>query len=281
MVSGLACCLKREEELEYRLNKERMVQHCPVTGVSGSGKSVLAANTIRQLRQQHKQQVPVLFFFFRGVAGAKHTPETAIRSSMAQLLPYSPALQASMMEHRTSRQTLTVSKFWAELRAGLRRVPKAYVVVDAPDEMDVGSEQGDGSEDGKILEFLADLTGLTQQCQPADVKLIVTSKPITRIGFTLGSVAGHDAVVNIELEAVLAAEDMARLVKHRLVDTPVAISEEDKAIVVEGIPMHAKGVLLHAKLVLGAVLADKTDNRQVLDDFSCSSYDWSHSARAH
>jgi DNA replication protein DnaC len=72
-------------------------------GIPGSGKSVFAASLIHHLAED---KIPVLYFFFRHIIDANHTPLAALRDWLAQILVYSPPLQAKLFEYLEERRSL-------------------------------------------------------------------------------------------------------------------------------------------------------------------------------
>ena len=60
-----------------------------IKGMPGSGKSVMAASIIHQLR---KEEVPVLYFFFWQIIDANHKLVSVLQDWLCQLLPFSPPL---------------------------------------------------------------------------------------------------------------------------------------------------------------------------------------------
>lgn len=112
-----------------------------VKGIPGSGKSVLAASIINQLRND---DIPVIFFFFRQIIDANHQPVAALRDWLCQLLDYSPPLQVklkSYIDDRRDLDSLSLSDLWEDLKLALATFPKVYCITDALDEMDQGNDE--------------------------------------------------------------------------------------------------------------------------------------------
>ena len=65
-----------------------------IKGVPGAGKSVIAASMIQHL--QKTEDTPILYFFFRYIISANRRPRSLVRDFLAQLLPYSVRLQATL-----------------------------------------------------------------------------------------------------------------------------------------------------------------------------------------
>jgi archaellum biogenesis ATPase FlaH len=141
-----------------------------IRGGPGTGKSVLAAELVAHLSSE---ECPVLHFFFRHTVQSNHRPEAALRDWLAQILPFSPALQLALKDLATSDtdavtvDSLSMAELWNNLQLALRDIPKAYVVVDALDEMDHDVME-------KFLQLLDQLGNL----RPDRVKVIITSRPI-------------------------------------------------------------------------------------------------------
>jgi hypothetical protein len=111
-----------------------------IRGIPGSGKSVFAASIVHRLRQE---KCPMLYFFFRQIIDANHSPTAALRDWLAQLLPFSPPLQAALKEYVDKNRhvdSLSSDDLWRHLRQATIYIPKVYCVVDALDEMDQTSE---------------------------------------------------------------------------------------------------------------------------------------------
>jgi hypothetical protein len=65
-----------------------------IKGVPGAGKSVIAASMVEHLKRI--DDAPVLFFFFRYIVVVNRKPRGLVRDWLAQLLPHSIRLQASL-----------------------------------------------------------------------------------------------------------------------------------------------------------------------------------------
>lgn len=132
-------------------------------GIPGSGKSVMAASIIQQLREE---KVPVLYFFFRQIINANHEPVAALRDWLCQILPFSPPLQVRMRDECLRKErhidSFAVSDLWKDLKFATSAFPKVYCVTDALDEMDKGNDD--------FLDSLAKLG----QWRPANVKVLIT-----------------------------------------------------------------------------------------------------------
>ncbi|KXJ84865.1 hypothetical protein Micbo1qcDRAFT_226147, partial [Microdochium bolleyi] len=237
-------------------NEQRLLW---IRGIPGAGKSVIAASLIERLRQEG---VPVLFFFIRHIIAANHEPIAAVRDWLAQLLPFSPPLQVKLNGYRTAKRTidsLDSAELWLELRSVLQQIPKAYVVVDALDEMSRGGG-GDGNVD-ETLSFLNELAELTRCCRAS---VVMTSRPVAYIESALRRL-GRGTLISIQLEETLVDKDIATYVRHRLITAPATISNDDQAIIEAAVPGRANGLFLYAKLAMDAFTSPGAEVRLVLE----------------
>ncbi|KAK6525247.1 hypothetical protein TWF694_005393 [Orbilia ellipsospora] len=214
-----------------------------IRGIPGSGKSVFAAQLVGQLKRENH---PVLYFFFRQIIDANHNAEAALRDWLDQILVFSPLLQVKLKNHLTRRrETLSMADLWNLLRIGLSQLPKAYLVVDALDEMD---------QDQDLEPFLKALAELGEWL-PSRVKVIMTSRPIAYIERYL-----KDAKpINIRLEEKMVDIDIATYVRHRLDIEGSRIPIETRALIQAAVPGRANGLFLFAKLALNAILQPETN----------------------
>jgi ankyrin repeat protein len=212
-----------------------------IKGIPGSGKSVMAASIIQQLRQEEKERVPVLYFFFRQILDANHQPVAVLRDWVCQILPFSPPLQVRLREeylqNKRAIDSIAVSDFWKELKFALYAFPKAYCVIDALDEMDQGSD-----------DFLHALIELGQW-RPANVKVLITSRPVVAVESPLRSY--H--IPYVQLDERLVDVDITAYVQHRLRNSSVPHEYWD--LVREAVPIQANGLFLYARLSMDAFVA--------------------------
>ncbi|KAI0447555.1 ankyrin repeat-containing domain protein [Xylaria telfairii] len=210
-----------------------------IRGVAGSGKSVLAASTIRQL-QEAEPNVPVLFFFFRQTINKNHSARYLIRDFASQLLPHSQFLVSSLtvLSKSCGVQGSEHNRLWDALVDSVGRIEKAYLVVDALDEMD--------EDDWSIIDRLTQLGNL----QGSTTKLLVTSRPIPKIEETLRVFQ----VPYIRLDSTSTHPDVARYVTVSTHTLDRVISPEKEDIVREVICERAKGLFLHARLMIDALV---------------------------
>ncbi|KAI1172127.1 ankyrin [Nemania sp. FL0916] len=220
-----------------------------IRGVPGSGKSVFAASLIDRL----SQEAPVLYFFFRQIIDANHSPLTAVRDFIAQVLGFGPPLQLALKQNLDEGRTvdsLSTSDLWRYLRRALLYLPRAYVVVDALDEMD---QNKDGEEFLALLAELADWA-------PSRIKAVVMSRPVPYVERHLRLTETFD----IWLEERRVDVDIATYVEHRLSES--SIPEEQHSAIKAAVPGRANGLFLYAKLAMDAFARPGADVRLVLDE---------------
>ncbi|KAJ5164960.1 uncharacterized protein N7500_006790 [Penicillium coprophilum] len=220
-----------------------------IKGIPGSGKSVMAASIIHQLR---KENVPVLFFFFRQIIDANHQPVAVLRDWLCQLIPFSPSLQAKLkkdyLDKRFSVDSVAANDLWKSIRFALTAFPKAYCIVDALDEMDQGNDD--------FLQALVELG----QWRPANLKVLMLSRPVVAVEAPLRLFP----VPVLHMDDKLVDIDIAAYVQHRLRNLPVP--EEYWTRITEAVPGRANGLFLYARLSMdafskpGAVAGDVLNN---------------------
>ncbi|KAJ5094572.1 hypothetical protein N7456_010433 [Penicillium angulare] len=218
-----------------------------IKGIPGSGKSVMAASIIDQLR---KENVPVLYFFFRQIIAANHQPISALRDWLCQILPFSPPLQAKLkteyLDKCRSLDSLSPSDLWKDLKFALSKFPKAYCVTDALDEMDQGNDE--------FIRALVDLG----RWKPSNVKVLITSRPVDAIEAPLRPFS----VPSIRLEEQIVDNDIATYVQYRLRHS--SIPPEHWRIITEAIPGRANGLFLYARLSMDAFVEAGADVHKAL-----------------
>ncbi|KAJ8112394.1 hypothetical protein OPT61_g5228 [Boeremia exigua] len=231
-----------------------------VRGIPGSGKSVLAARMVHDLSQE---QVPVLYFFFRQIVDANHKPRAALQDWLTQVLPYSPPLQLHLktyiedscgQEQRSSQlrelDSVSMSDLWQHLRTALSHMSKAYLVVDALDEMDQGPQ---------AEAFLQNLSELA--CwRPSQVKILMTSRPVANIKRSLS----RTTILGLKMDEGSVDQDISAYVDSRL--EQANILPEYYTLIQAAVPGKAKGLFLYAKLAMDALAKDGVDISQVLDE---------------
>ncbi|KAJ5784770.1 uncharacterized protein N7503_009982 [Penicillium pulvis] len=219
-----------------------------IKGVPGSGKSVMAASIIHQLC---KEEVPVLYFFFRQIIDANHQPVAVLRDWLCQLLPFSPPLQVRLRDEYLQKKrpinTLALSDLWKDLKFALSVFPKVYCVIDALDEMDQGN-------DG-FLHSLAELG----QWRLESVKVLITSRPVVAIESPLRPF--H--IPHIQLDERLVDKDIAAYVQYRLRNS--SVPHDYWHLVTEAVPGRANGLFLYARLSMDAFVRPGADPQVVLE----------------
>lgn len=205
--------------------------------IAGAGKSVFAAMIASKLQ---KENIPVLFFFFRQIIATNHHPQSLARDFISQILDHSPFLQVQMKKHMDAHRTLdniSTHEFWQDLLRGLALLPKVYCVVDALDEMDIDQEP-----------FLHDLVQLGKR-KPSSIKLLMTSRPLPRIEATLRD----PSVLQVRLEQIKVDKDIAIYVDHRLSQHP-DLKEDLCLAIKDAIGEKAKGSFLYSRLMMDELL---------------------------
>ena len=220
------------------------------SGVPGSGKSVLAATLVNTLSHD---KVPTLYFFFRQIIDANHTPLAAIRDWLCQILTFSPPLQAALLESVTTSRSLesvSAADLWRLLRMSISYLSKVYCVVDALDEINQGPE---------MISFLHSLADLGKY-SPGKVKLILTSRPVHSVEIHLRQVK----LLNIRLDEIKVDVDIATYVQHQL--TISSIPSEYYPAIKDAVPGRANGLFLYARLAMDAFLEPGANLEQVLHE---------------
>jgi hypothetical protein len=206
--------------------------------VPGAGKSVIAASMVEHLNTV--DNATVLFFFFRYIIVANRKPQGLIRDWLAQLLPHSIRLQASLQPLLSGGlDDDEEEQMWEYLLLGLSSVEKAYCIVDALDEMGlVGS--------GGFLGRLNDLATF----RPRSIKLLMTSRPKQYLQSSLRNAS----IVHISLEHDLIGKDISLFVSHRL---KTELSDDDQEIresLTSTICEKSRGLFLYARLLLDQII---------------------------
>ncbi|KAL2198850.1 ankyrin repeat-containing domain protein [Corynascus similis CBS 632.67] len=232
-------------------------QHPPrclhVRGVAGSGKSVFAASTIRQLQKSGRRRPNiVLFFFFRQIVDKNHTARYLVRDFAAQLLPHSPVLVASLttlsQEHGVFENELDL--VWPALVEALHKDEgirgRVFCVVDALDEMD----------DGDFAGMVAKLVTLGT-AEPAAARVMMTSRPLPYIEHALS----HPGVGRLKLDPALLSPDVARYVDARMSTLQPPLSADKRELVRQTICERANGLFLQARLMTDNLAEGLRDGR--------------------
>ncbi|KAK7973006.1 hypothetical protein PG988_007140 [Apiospora saccharicola] len=185
-----------------------------IKGVAGSGKSVFAASTIRQL-QQSEPDTPILFFFFRQIVEKNHSAKYLVRDFASQLIPWSDALLGKL-------EALSESS----------GVDGIYCVVDALDEMD--------DEDFDVISRLCSIGNQ----HDSKARVLLTCRPIPKIQDALRELV----VSQLKLDPSLIYPDVAKYVSVSMAALEHTLSPEKEDLVKQTICERAQGLFLHASL---------------------------------
>ena len=219
-------------------------------GIPGSGKSVMAANLIRELGESNPGS-PVLFFFFRQIIKANHQPAALLRDWMEQILDYSPPLQLALREAIENRSpsvdSVSMEDLWKYLKLAIAGIQgKVFCVGDALDEMDTGNDA-----------FLKAL-GEFGQWRPEKVKVLITSRPVPSVEGPLR----RTPCLQLRLQEDLVDTDISTFVRDAL--SKSSIPQGDWQTIVNAVPGRANGLFLYAKLAMDAFLEPGADVNDVL-----------------
>ncbi|KAK5653030.1 hypothetical protein OQA88_9316 [Cercophora sp. LCS_1] len=220
-----------------------------IRGIPGSGKSVFAASIVDRLRQEGH---PVLYFFFRQIIDANHSPVAALRDWLDQLLLFSPPLQVALKEYideKRDRESLSSADLWRHIRQATIYLPKVYCVVDALDEMDQTKD---------LEPFLHSLAELAEW-QPSKVKLVATSRPVSYLERSLRTARA----LHIRLEERQVDADIATYVQHSLSRSGIPAPMQAK--IRAAVPGRANGLFLYAKLAMEAFLRPGADVASIFE----------------
>lgn len=197
-----------------------------------------AASLIQHLSNE---DVPVLYFFFHRTVDDNEQLTTAVRDWLAQILRQYPPIQVKLQKYiSAARYTvygMPRDDLWKLLQIALRRIPKAYFVVDGIDELD-------GSDASKA--FVQDLVGLARR-RPVHTKFIITSRAIPEADALLNRVKA--TILSSDDEECIR-EDIAKYVSSQL--STSKMSPEDQAFAQEIIPIRSSGSFLYARLAMEA-----------------------------
>ena len=227
-----------------------------IKGAPGSGKSIIAANTIRYLSNEVATNGPVLFFFFRQSISTNRTPASLVRDLLAQLLTF-PSRAATILQAELDRirgreiQTMPLTQLWKLLAFALAGLEQAFIVVDALDEIQSGLE-------GFFEEFLLKLG----QLRPRTIKLMVTSRPLSH----LQAIPALSNAASIRLAGGLINEDVKKYVTVRLMSQDKRmLSEEDEIMICDRVAKWNDHLFLQASLMLDEILGNNKPIKSQLD----------------
>ncbi|KAH7174918.1 ankyrin repeat-containing domain protein [Fusarium flagelliforme] len=219
-----------------------------IRGASGTGKSVLAAKLIADLVAEER---PVLYSFFRRTIESNRRPEAALHDWIAQILPFSPRLQLSLKSlvfkdgNAASVDSLSMAELWHILQFALRTIPKAYLVIDALDEMDQD-----------VMEEFLHLLDQLGNTHPDKLKLVITSRPVA----TIDKRARNIKSLDIRLDNDQVSPDILKYLQHRI-DQVSPLLERREAIVHE-ILKKAGGLFLYAKLTMDTICEQEAHSHE-------------------
>ena len=220
-----------------------------IKGIPGSGKSVIAADLIKELAVSNPA-CPVLFFFFRQIIDANHEPQALLRDWMDQVLDFSPPLQQQLktyLDNGRSLDSMSAEHMWKDLRLALAGLPaKVFCFADALDEMDQGNDT--------FLEAL----GALGRWQPAKVKVLITSRPVPAVQGPLRT----SSCLQLRLRENLVDVDISKFVQFSLRRSE--IPKVHWGTIVDAVPGHANGLFLYARLAMDAFLEPGADINKVL-----------------
>ncbi|KAF7555901.1 hypothetical protein G7Z17_g1773 [Cylindrodendrum hubeiense] len=207
-----------------------------VKGAPGAGKSVLSAAVIGDL-QTEEPHAHVLFFFFRQIVESNRYPANLIRDWLAQLLPFSIALQGRLHALAKHRLLADVSdeELWEALLAGLQKVKLAYCIVDAMDEMDLAN-----------IDFLRRLNELAL-FRPGNVKVLMTSRPRP----DLQSYLAAPSVVHVNLHEEEVGREVQLFVSNRL--ERMELDQGLQSTLTQDITSRSRGLFLYAEILCNEV----------------------------
>lgn len=221
---------------------------------------MLAASFIHYKLQE---QVPVLYFFFRQIVEANHTPRAALQDWLAHALVYSPPLQLQLRAYLADfeqeskkdgssqpRELDSVSTIdlWQHLRTALSHLNRAYIVVDALDEM---------HQSLVTDEFMSHLLDLASW-KPAQIKILVTSRPTV----SLEQTRSDEDVLYLKLDEGNVDKDIGAYIVSRLASS--AIPTELHGAIQAAVPGRANGLFIYAKLAMDTLLRERVDVRTAL-----------------
>ena len=213
-----------------------------IQGIPGSGKSVVAANLIQELKQEN---APILFFFSRRIIKSNSEPRFLVRDCLYQFLDHSVALQSRLkrvIEQHPVVGNVPFHELWRILLQALSAVPRVYVLLDALDELAV-------EEDG-FLRCLLELGQISDS-----IKLLMTSRPLPH----LQTVLKGPFLVNIRLAGRRVENDIATYITHRMaMQKQKVLTDEDQSAIRDVLCQKGQGLFLYARLMLDELLQQST-----------------------
>ena len=161
-----------------------------------------------------------------------------------------PGQEPKKIDSAQPRELDSVSTIdlWQHLRLALSHLKRAYIVVDALDEI----HQSPATE-----EFISHLLNLASW-KPAQIKILVTSRPTVSLQHT----RSDKDVLYLKLDEGHVDKDIGAYIVSRLASS--AIPTEMHDAIQAAVPGRANGLFLYAKLVMDALLREGIDVRTAL-----------------
>lgn len=207
----------------------------------GAGKSVVAADLIRELKAQ--EDVPVVYFFFRQIIVSNQAPTSFLRDACHQLLDHSPILQTKLKQLKEKHAAIGAIPFtelFQSLSTALISMEKVYCVLDAMDEMNMNEDT-----------FIADMINLGRR-YPQSIKLAMTSRQLPHLEIHFR----NSCVVDLRLDKTNVDKDIAKYVTFRLEQVQSRIAIEDADAIKEMICERGQGLFLYARLMMDECIRD-------------------------
>lgn len=212
-----------------------------IRSVPGGGKSVVAANLIRKLKEE--EDVPVLFFFFRQIILSNRSPMAFLRDACTQLLDRSPLLQTDLeglMKKYPSITELPMDELFKAFSAAMVNTSKVFCILDAMDEMQLGEDT-----------FLENLLNLGRR-YPKSIKLALTSRQLPYLeAHFKGS-----CLVDLRLDQINVDKDISVYITHRLEQVQARIAVKHAEHIKATICGKGKGLFLYARLMMDECIRD-------------------------
>ncbi|KAK2598032.1 hypothetical protein QQS21_005869 [Conoideocrella luteorostrata] len=235
-----------------------------ISGPAGSGKSVMAAMAIQQLRQDNAR---LLYFFFQKRIEPAQTRNDimALRDCVHQIVPYSAGLQkmldSTYMLKFYSVRGLSTEDMWQYLRVGLAEATSEpdsrpwFMIVDALNEID---------DDVSAKQFTDAIIDLGRW-KPGRVKVLATS----RFDSPLADNLRRKCRLEISLSSFKREmdNDISAYVQHRLAQ--FKLDKEHHTSVQNKLCALSNGSILYARLAMDRLCHCKTnlDLEQLLAEF--------------
>lgn len=205
-----------------------------IKGVPGSGKSVVSGRAVCLLEELNPE-TPVLFFFFRQIVQKNHDPANLVRDYAAQLLPFSASLRASISQLKSNKSRgFDQDVIWDATCTAMDELDRVYCIADALDEMD-----------NESFDFINKLKALGNR-QPNKIKVLLTSRPIPKLEAALQ----EQYIASLRLEPTKIYPDITKYVKKSMASLVPRLSLETESRVTGALCEAAKGLFLHARLLM-------------------------------